>query len=191
MKHKHLFVFGSTALAIWVLGTCFFIYAAPTAFFNTARQAVVRQGFGMVPGGIPVNTVYTFPALASPTLSKNPFILTGNRDTLYTTGALDLSNRPLGLHVPDMGGRYYQIELADPRVDVFGSISKAGGGDYLITGPRWHGTVPAGLTQIASPSNSVLFLTRVLVEGDADVPAVYRLSKQIQLRPLGQQLTPG
>jgi hypothetical protein len=60
-------------------------------------------------------------------------------------------------------------------------------GDYLITGPGWKGQVPGGMTQIASPNNSVLVIGRVLVYSDSDLPTAYGLAMQIQLAPLSQK----
>jgi hypothetical protein len=55
--------------------------------------------------GIPVNTIYAMPDLASPS-TKNANLLAGaNHDTLYTFGFLDLSKKPEVLHVPDVAGR--------------------------------------------------------------------------------------
>jgi hypothetical protein len=187
LKH-HLLVFAVVALVAWALGTCAFIYFYPRMFYHAARRAVVSGGLGIKAGGIPVNTLYATPALASPSLSKSPWVLTGNRDGLYTVGGLDLGARPQILHVPDMAGRYYSIELVDPRLEVFANVGRRAtgtrAGDYLISGPHWNGPVPDGVTRIASPSNSVLLIARVLVEGDDDVPTAYDLAKQIQLAPL-------
>ena len=44
--------------------------------------------------------------------------------------------------------------------------------------------LPGGMTQIASPSNSVGVIGRVLVYSDSDLSTAYDLSKQIQLTPL-------
>ena len=57
-------------------------------------------------------------------------------------------------------------------------------GDYLIAGPSWKGQVPSGMTQISSPSTSVLVLGRVFVESESDLPTANDLSKQMQLTPL-------
>lgn len=187
MKHKHLFTFCTAAVAACVLGTCAFIYIWPHWFYNAARRAVVERGLGIKAGGIPVNTLYAMPALASPSLSKSPWVLTGNRDTLYTFGFLDLRNGPQVLHVPDMAGRYYSIEFVDPWLDIIADVGRrttgTRAGDYLISGPHWKGVVPEGMTKIVSPSNSVSLLGRVLVEGDGDLPTAYGLAKQIQLTP--------
>jgi hypothetical protein len=188
VKHKHLFTFCTAAVVAWVLGTCAFIYSWPHMFYNAARTAVVKRGLGIKAGGIPVNTLYAMPALASPSLSKSAWVRTGNRDTLYTVGSLDLSKVPEILHVPDMAGRYYSIELVDPSLDVFADVSRlttgTRAGDYLISGPHWKGVVPEGVTKIVSPNNSVSLIGRVLVEGDGDLSTAYNLEKQIQLTPL-------
>lgn len=187
MKHKHLFTFCTAAVVAWVLGTCAFIYFWPHMFYNRARRAIIKSGLGIKVGGIPVNTLYAMPTLASPSLSKSPWVLTGNRDTLYTVGVLDLRNGPQVLHVPDMVGRYYSIEFVDPWLDFFAHVGRrttgTRAGDYLISGPHWKGVVPEGMTKIVSPSNSVSLLGRVLVEGDGDLPTAYGLAKQIQLTP--------
>jgi hypothetical protein len=184
----HLRDFALVAVTAWTLGTPAFTYLYPQFFYKAARRAVVNSGLGIKPGGIPVNTLYATPALASPSLSKSPWVLTGNRDGLYTVGGLDLGAGPQTLHVPDMAGRCYSIVLVDPRLEVFAVVSRratgTGAGDYLITGPAWQGTAPEGVTRIASPSNSVMLLGRVLVEGDGDVSTAYDLTKRIQLTPL-------
>ncbi len=72
--------------------------------------------------------------------------------------------------------------------DVFAYVGRrttgTQAGDFLITGPGWRGTVPAGLTQISSPDNTVMLIGRVLVESDSDLATAYGLEKQIQLTPL-------
>lgn len=87
-----------------------------------------------------------------------------------------------------MGSRYYDIELVDSRGDDFAYVgSRTNGtqaGNFLISGPDWHGTVPQGVTQITSPDNKVLLIGRVLVQNDTDLSTAYSLSTQIQLTPL-------
>jgi hypothetical protein len=154
---------------------------------------------GVKAGGIPVNTFYALPALNSPSMSKSALILTGNRDTLYTGGALDLGQEPQILHVPEMAGRYYSVEFFSPWLRLFAIVGRrttgTRAGDYLISGPDWQGALPEGMTKILSPSNSVLVIGRVLVEGDGDVSTAYDLAKQIQVVPLrtrsGRQARPG
>ena len=186
MNH-HLLVFGVVALVSWASGTFAFIYFQPHIFYTGVRMAVLR-GLGIKSGGIPINTLYALPALASPSMSKSDLIRTGNRDTLYTGGGLDLRQGPQILHVPDMADRCYSIELFDPWLDVFAIVSRRTTGtcaaDYLISDSHWNGLVSDGLNKIVSPSSSVLLIGRVLVEGDADLSTAYDLAKQIQIAPL-------
>lgn len=192
MKRRHLFIFGAVAVAVWALGTFALVYFWPRIFFyNAARSAVVERGLGIKAGGIPANTLYTIPTLASPSLSKSAWVLTGNRDTLYTVGALDLSKGPQILHVPDMAGRYYSVELVDPWLDIFAVVGRrttgTRAGDYLISGPHWKGVTPHGVTKIVAPNNSVMLLGRVLAAGDDSGSSAYDLARRIQLAPLAVQ----
>jgi len=96
------------------------------------------------------------------------------------------------LHVPDMAGRYYSVQLTDPSDGTnFAYVGKrttgTAAGEYLIRGPGWKGTVPQGMaqiSQIASPNNAVLVVGRVFVESDRDLPTAYGLAQQIRLTPL-------
>jgi len=189
IKHKHLLTFALTAFIALGLGTFAYIYFYPHLFYNRLEQAIVQHGLGATTNssGIPVNTLYTMPTLASPSSSKSN-LEGANHDTLYTIGVLDLSKGPEILHVPDMAGRYYSIEFVDSWGDVFAYVGRrttgTQAGDYLISGPGWKGNLPEGVMQIVSPDNKVLLIGRVLVENDSDLTTAYGLSKQIQLTPL-------
>jgi hypothetical protein len=194
MKHKHLLTFGSFMVVAWALGTFLFIYFWPHIVLNHFKKAILNQGFG--DGPIPVNTLYTEPQtlfaepLASQSASGSNLMTVGvNHDTLLTGGWLDLSKGPLVLHVPDFSGRYYSVQFTDSSdgtdfAYVGARTTGTQAGDYLITGPGWHGSVPNGMKQISSPNNSVLVIGRVLVYSDSDLPTAYELAKLIQLAPL-------
>ena len=187
LKHKSLTVFAVVALLTTGIGTFVYIYEIPPLIYNLWEQGIVQKGLGG--GPIPVNTLWTEPNLPSPSLNSNPLAAGANRDTLYTVGVLDLSKGPEILSVPNMAGRYYDIEFVDSRGDDFAYVGSrtTGGqaGNFLISGPGWQGTLPGGVTQIASPDNKVLFVGRVLVQNDSEVSTVYGLSEQIHLTPLG------
>ena len=187
-KAHHLRTFAVAMILAWGLGTCAYIYFFPHLLYNKLEKVIVQRGLGG--GGIPINTLYAVPDLASPSISKSDLLVTGtNHDTLYTVGWLDLSKGPQVLHVPDMVGRYYSVEFVDPWGNVFSYVGRrttgTQAGDYLISGPNWQGAVPQGTKQISSPNNTVLLIGRVLVESDSDLATAYGLEKQIQLTPLG------
>ncbi len=185
----HLLTFVVTVLVVWGVGASAYIYFLPRFTYNRVQNTIVSGRGSGVPA-IPINTLYTQPTLASPTQS-NSLESTENRDTLYTVGWLDLSKGPEVLHVPDMAGRYYVVQLTDPWGTDFAYVGRRAtgtqAGDYLISGPGWHGTIPNGVTkQIVAPNNTVLVIGRTLVESDSDLATVYGLAKQIQVTPLSQ-----
>jgi len=192
-RHPLPFTFLLSAIIVWGVIAFAYIYFYPHLIYNAWEKGIVDQGVspaenGAPAVGVPVNTIYAMPDLASPSAKNANLLAGGNHDTLYTVGFLDLSKEPEVLHVPDMAGRYYSVEFVDSWWDVFAYVGRrttgTQAGDFLITGPGWRGTVPAGLTQISSPDNTVMLIGRVLVESDSDLATAYGLEKQIQLTPL-------
>jgi hypothetical protein len=192
-KHKHLITFGSVMLVAWAIGTVLLAYFWPHFVNNAYKKAILDKGFGE--GPVPINTLYTEPQalfaqpLTAQSTSGSNLMTTGvNHDTLLIGGWLDLSKGPQILYVPDFSGRYYSVQFTDPfDVDFAYVGTRTTGtqaGDYLITGPGLQGTVPADMTQITAPDNSVLVLGRILVYSDSDLSTAYALAEQIQLKPL-------
>jgi hypothetical protein len=186
----HLLTFAVTVLVVWVVGTCAYIYFSPRLIYNRVENAMVQHGLGGSGSpGVPINTLYTQPTLASPSSSNN-LESTENRDTLYTVGWLDLSKGPMVLHVPDMAGRYYVVQFTDPWGTVFAYVGRrttgTQAGNFLISGPGWKGTVPDGMKQIVAPDNTVALIGRTLVYSDSDLATAYGLAKQIEVTPLSQ-----
>jgi len=190
MNLEHSLIFGAFCVMAWVIVT----YLWPRLLLSVYKRALLSKGFGE--GPIPINTLYTEPQVlfAEPITSQstsgsNLMTVGVNHDTLPTVAWLDLSKEPRVLHVPDFSGRYYSVQFTDPTKNiVFAYVGKrttgTQAGDYLITGPGWHGQLPGGMQQIASPRNSVLVIARVLVETDSDLPVAFALSKQITLTSL-------
>ena len=192
---KHLLIFVPIMVLAWVVGTFLLLYFWPHFVSNHYKKAILQQGFGNNP--VPVNTLFTEPKnllaeplTAQPASGSNLMTVGVNHDTLLTVGWLDLSKGPLVLHVPVMKDRYYSIQFSDPFDVNFAYVGTrttgSQAGDYLITGPGWNGSVPQGMKQISSPSNSALLLGRVLVYNDSDLATAYDLSTQILLTPLSQ-----
>jgi hypothetical protein len=186
MRYEHLVIFCSVAVATWFL----VIYFWPKLLVNVYKRALLTQGFD---GPIPLNTLATEPQEIfadplHPPASATKLATTGvNHDTLLTAGVLNLRDGPQVLHVPDMAGRYYSVQLTAPNNTVFAYVGKrttgTQAGDYLITGPAWKGQVPGGMKQISSPHNSVFVIGRILVHSDSDLPTAYALTNQIQIVP--------
>ncbi len=112
-----------------------------------------------------------------------------NNDTLYTYSHLDLSRGPLVLHIPRIPGhRYFVMQFLDPYTNDFAYVGTRttgdGGGNWAITGPRFHGRLPAGIKRIRSRYNLVWLSGRTLVYGKSDLPAVHKVQDGYKLIPL-------
>ena len=111
-----------------------------------------------------------------------------NIDTLYGFAWLDLAKEPQILRVPDTNDRYYCIQLIDAYANSFTYVGRrvtgTKQGTYAIVGPKWQGTLPAGVQRIEAPTNLVFAFTRTLVAGDADLPAAQKIQRQYALAPL-------
>jgi len=113
-----------------------------------------------------------------------------NADTLYTTAFLDVGNEPWVLSIPDMKDRYYLFPMLDGWTEVFQAPGKrttgTGPQTYAITGPKWTGTLPAGIKEYKSPTNVVWLLGRIYCAGTPeDYRAVHALQDEVKLVPLG------
>ncbi len=112
-----------------------------------------------------------------------------NADTLYSNAFVDLSKEPWVISWPDMGDRYYVWEFYDAWVPViFDPGSRTTGQKaqtYVITGPGWSGTLPAGAKEVKSPTASLWILGRTYSTGTRqDYEAVWALQDQFKLYPL-------
>jgi hypothetical protein len=136
-------------------------------------------------GAAPINQFATQPT--SPNASFTT-VVSPNADTLYSQAWLNLSKEPMVLSVPATNGRYYLMPMLDAWTNVFASpgtrTTGTGAGNFAIVGPRWNGTLPAGLTKIKAPTDTVWIVGRTQQNGPADIPAVRALQVQYKLTPL-------
>jgi len=120
-----------------------------------------------------------------------------NVDTLYSFAWLDLSKEPIILSVPDTDGRYYLMPVLDAYTNVFTSPGKrttgTKAGYFAIVGPDWNGTLPDGVKELKSPTNTAMIAGRTQANGPADYDIVNALQEQYKLTPLsafGKPYTP-
>lgn len=112
-----------------------------------------------------------------------------NNDTLYSTAWVDLRKEPVIISVPDVGARYFSVELAGFDSDNFAYLgtrttgTKAG--SYALVGPQWKGKLPSGVKAITPAPTPVIFVVvRLLTDGPEDLDIVHRLQDQTTLTPL-------
>lgn len=121
-----------------------------------------------------------------------------NADTLYTIVWMDVAQEPWVFSIPDMSDRYYIMPMLDGFSEVFKVASPRTTGNkpqtYAITGPGWLGTLPAGVTEVKSPTAIVWILGRIYSTGTPeDYKAVHALQDKFSVVPLsayGKPYTP-
>lgn len=126
--------------------------------------------------------------------ARERFATTPNASTLYSGGFFDLSRQPVVVTSPKVDdGRYWSIQALDQYADWFFMVGSQFTGNaaqrYLIVGPDWKGTLPAGFrgTEVVrAPSNAFSITLRVAVttRDAADFAAAHRLMDGVSVEPL-------
>jgi hypothetical protein len=111
-----------------------------------------------------------------------------NVDNLYSFAGLDLSKEPVVLSVPDMGDRFWLMQVIDAWNGVPAAPgSRTHGGraqNFHIAGPDWKGSAPEGIEVLRCPTNLVMIGGRTYCAGAMDYAEVNRLQDQYKLTPL-------
>ena len=131
--------------------------------------------------------------LYSDLMDSNSLFLTGNTDTIYALGILDLErDGPTVVEVPAGAGpgtvndAYFRfvIDMGAPGPD------RGKGGKYLILPPDYKGAIPEGYFAVESPTYvNWVPLRGFLVDGKTDA-AVAMWTKGLKIYPLTQKENP-
>lgn len=121
----------------------------------------------------PWNQLINTPRVFTP---ADTTIQSPNSDTPYSFLGMDLRAEPVVLTVaPIEAKRYFSIQLIDAYTFNFAYIgSRAtgnGGGNYLIAGPNWKGTLPKGVKEVIRSETEFVFAlyrTQLFNPGDLD-----------------------
>lgn len=105
-----------------------------------------------------------------------------------TSAWIDVSERPVVMHLPHMHGRYFSVTLMDASGDPFASLGShtgdAVGSDLAIVGPRWRGELSGPLKAVRSLTDVVWALSRITANSAADRPEAEVLAARQALTPL-------
>lgn len=117
-------------------------------------------------------------------------IQTPNSDTPYSQLGTDLRAEPLVISVPKVEPqRYYSLQFIDLYTFNYAYVgSRATGneaGRYLLAGPRWQGTKPAGIDGvIRSETELAWILFRTQLFNPQDIDNVRRVQAGYSVQPL-------
>jgi hypothetical protein len=178
----------------YTLGMQAYIYGFPYVYMSEVRWGQVAQKVDseLLPHAA-MNHFWHAKVMAVPESKAGG---SPNNDTLYSIAWLDLSKEPVILSVPDVGDRYYTMEIASFDSDNFAYVGmRTTGtkvGNYAIVGPSWKGQLPAGVQQLTpSRTPSAFILGRTLLRGPDDLPALRAVMAEYKLTPLSLWGKPG
>jgi DNA sulfur modification protein DndE len=114
-----------------------------------------------------------------------------NAETLYSAGALDLAKEPMVFSMPKVGDRYVVFPVQDAwgNIDnVIGTRTEGNdGGNYLISGPGWKGSVPKGVKHYRVHTNVAFLPGRTMVNSPEDARTfAATVQDHITLTPLSR-----
>ena len=154
-----------------------YIYGLP--YIEMART----RGNYLADGKRPPNRFVHGRALAG---AANRGVTTPNNDTLYSSAWLDLADGPITLDTPEFGNRYWSVALMDTATVNFavpGTRNHGNApGQFLIAPPGWTGEVTRGTVLLRATGRWVWALARIVVDGQADLPAVFALQEKLTLQ---------
>ncbi|MGV2904149.1 DUF1254 domain-containing protein [Achromobacter sp. AGC25] len=163
-----------------------YLYGTPmVASYQTMYAFSVDKNNPQYKG--PFNTVNSISRVFTP---EDTAFVTPNADTPYSFAILDLRAEPVVISVPPMEKRrYFVLQLMDLYTYNFAYIGSRttgnGGGNFLIAGPRWKGSVPKGITKvIKSETELVNMVGRTQLFNPADLENVKRIQARYKIQPL-------
>ena len=112
-----------------------------------------------------------------------------NVDVLYSGAWVDLKDEPVIVYVPDMGDRYYSIQVSDMYSNISGYIGTRTTGTkegfYAIVGPEWNGELGVEVDGVINVSTNYTWLfPRTFAKDEADLEVVHELQDKYNIIPL-------
>lgn len=119
------------------------------------------------------------------------FVTCPNQDVVYGLGFFDLDSQPVVVQVPDFGDRFWVYAMYDHRTNQFGELGKPYGtkpGFYLLTGPKWNGETPKGITAVIKCPTTLANAIPRIFQNDTkeDKAAIQSTINQVVAYPLSE-----
>ena len=115
-----------------------------------------------------------------------------NNDTLYATAWLDLAQGPVTITLPDLGKRYFSLQLMDFYSNSFAVLGTrttgSGAATFTLIGPA-DASTPSQTNVVRAPTSKVWALARTLVDGPDDLAATLAVQNGVTIA--GPKTDPG
>jgi len=112
-----------------------------------------------------------------------------NVDTLYASSLVNLRDEPVVVTIPETSATYSILTL-NAYGEIFHTNLVAGTpGTYLLTGPGWSGSAPAGMTQVPIPFDYSILIFRAdrySSSGENQVDEANAFRSALRLLPLAE-----
>lgn len=150
-----------------------YIYTLPLIEMEAVRARMIGMGGSQ-------NTIYARRMLADHT-SRG--VTSPNNDTLYASAWLDLSQGPVTITLPELGKRYFSLQLMDFYTNSFAVLGTrttgSAAGTYTLIGP--NDAAPANGNVVRAPTVRVWALGRTLVDGPQDLEAANKVQAGVTI----------
>jgi hypothetical protein len=167
-----------------------YIYAFPMAAnYQTMYKQAIDKNSPDYRG--PFNSLNSSKSVATP---EDKFVVTPNSDTPYSYLWMDLRAEPIVITMPKIEPhRYYTTQLVDLYTYNFAYLGTRAygndGGTFMIAGPGWNGTTPAGIKAVAHTETQFGYaLFRTQLFNMADLPNVSKIQSGYHAEPLSSFL---
>jgi hypothetical protein len=162
-----------------------YIYAYPPVLQDVTRMHTSNAAAPQRVPNAPLNQFVHAPAFPPVDMKV---VVRPNADTLYSVAWLDLGPEPVMLTVP-ASERYFMLPLLSLWSDVFAvpgtrTTGRNRAAQFLVVGPGWQGSAPAGMEVIHAPTRYVGIIGQTQTNGPADYAYVHGLQSQYRLTPL-------
>jgi hypothetical protein len=176
-------------------GVLSYIYGYPLMMFGvTGRTGTTVPNGDTKLGAAPLNQFGAEKVLPNASFTA---VVLPSTSTLYASSFLNLCPEPVILHIPNMGSRFFILQMLDGWTEVSplspGSDKSTQEGDYALVGPTCSGSNPPVIPSnirgtIPFATSSVWIIGRVYTDGtDPDIQTVINtIYPDLTLTPLSK-----
>ena len=133
----------------------------------------------------PLGYLHKFSALKT---AADRYVNTPNNVSIDAYGNADLRTEPIVISVAALREpRWYIVQIGDMFDEIVYNIGGSKGAEpglFCLTGPDYHGPIPANMKEIKVRTTMAVVANRVFVNGEADIPAARAVQAGIHMLPL-------